>query len=301
MGIVWSILGLVASIYAPVVSYLEEPAGVAVTDNHLVAQAASAILSINSVEVPKQEPTSDEVYIPNEDDDYVARINTQIDASSLDNRDTSQTVDTPPKRELYKVIKVVDGDTLDVSINGKIEGLRLIGINTPETVDPRRPVQCFGVEASNRAKELLEGKLITLEFDDSQGERDKYARLLRYVLLSDGTNFNGLMISEGYAYEYTYNLPYRYQQEFKQAEVRARESKKGLWADGVCGGGLSTSVVGDNACSIKGNISSMGEKIYHMIGCTYYEKTSINEGVGEKWFCSEEEAESAGWRKAKNC
>ena len=136
--------------------------------------------------------------------------------------------------DAYQVVKVIDGDTLVVNINGKAETLRLIGINTPETVDPRKAVECFGKEASSKAKAVLAGRTVRLEADPSHGERDKYNRLLRYVFLADGTNFNKLMISQGFAYEYTYNLPYKYQTEFKLAEKQAREGKKGLWADGVC-------------------------------------------------------------------
>ncbi len=139
-------------------------------------------------------------------------------------------------RKIAKVINVIDGDTLDVEIDGKTERLRLIGIDTPETVDPRKPVQCFGIEASNKAKEVLSNKTVFLESDPTQGERDKYNRLLRYIFLDDGMNFNKLMISEGYAHEYTYNLPYKYQAEFKQAEKEARENERGLWADDACAG-----------------------------------------------------------------
>ena len=137
---------------------------------------------------------------------------------------------------LYPVERVVDGDTLAVEMNGKSVKVRLIGLDTPETVDPRKPVQCFGKEASAKAKELLTGKSIRLEKDASQGEYDKYGRLLAYVYLPDGTLFNKYMIAEGYGHEYTYNLPYKYQKEFKAAEVRARTEKKGLWADGACAG-----------------------------------------------------------------
>ncbi len=136
----------------------------------------------------------------------------------------------------YRVVKVVDGDTLDVNIDGKIERLRLIGIDTPETFDPRKSVQCFGKEASNKAKELLMNQFVTLEADESQGERDKYKRLLRYVFLPDGTNFNFYMISEGFANEYTYNDPYKYQAEFKQAQMDARSANKGLWDPLTCNG-----------------------------------------------------------------
>lgn len=137
---------------------------------------------------------------------------------------------------LYDVIKVVDGDTLSVDINGKIEKLRLIGMDTPETVDPRKPVQCFGKEASNKAKELLDGKRVRLESDPTQDDRDKYDRLLRYVILEDGTNFNEMMIREGYAHEYTYKDPYKYWLDFKNAEKEARTNQRGLWAENTCDG-----------------------------------------------------------------
>jgi len=135
---------------------------------------------------------------------------------------------------LYAIVSVTDGDTFKVSIDGKTEIVRAIGIDTPETVDPRKPVQCFGVEASKRAKSLLTGKRVQLQADPTQGERDKYSRLLRYAWLEDGTFFNLKMIADGYASEFTYNTPYKYQAEFKQAETNARNAKLGLWADNAC-------------------------------------------------------------------
>jgi micrococcal nuclease len=138
---------------------------------------------------------------------------------------------------LYKVQRVIDGDTISVSINGKNETLRLIGMDTPETVDPRKPVQCFGREASAKAKEILTGKMVRLEDDRTQSNRDKYQRLLRYVFLEDGTFFNKLMIEEGYAHEYTYQSnPYKYQAEFMEAEKQARENNRGLWSPDSCDG-----------------------------------------------------------------
>lgn len=213
-----------------------------------------------------------------------------------------------PSPKYYSVSRVIDGDTIDISIDGKVERLRLIGIDTPETVDPRKPVECFGVEASNKAKTLLIGKKVSLESDGSQGELDKYNRLLRYVFLEDGTNINLLMIKEGYAHEYTYNLPYKYQTEFKNAQKQAEANKAGLWSLDACNGDATKSVSTNatetsnaNSCTIKGNISSSKEKIFHMIGCGSYNKTVIDESKGEKWFCSEKEAIDAGWRKALNC
>lgn len=138
-------------------------------------------------------------------------------------------------RKLNKVLKVIDGDTVNVEIDGKSQTIRLIGIDSPETVDPRKPVQCFGKEASNKAKELLTGKNVVMEVDSTQGDKDKYNRLLRYIYLEDGTSVNKYMISEGYAHEYTYQSnPYKYQTEFIEAEQSAREGKKGLWADNAC-------------------------------------------------------------------
>lgn len=137
--------------------------------------------------------------------------------------------------QLYSVVKVIDGDTLQVKIDTVVQTIRLIGVDTPETVDPRKSVQCFGKEASNKAKELLTGKQVSLENDSTQGNTDKYNRLLRYVYLEDGTLVNKYLIHEGYGFEYTYQSnPYNYQLDFKNAQKYAEENKKGLWADGAC-------------------------------------------------------------------
>lgn len=145
---------------------------------------------------------------------------------------TQGTSSNPSASETYIVTKVVDGDTIDALINGKDTRIRFIGIDTPETVDPRRPVQCFGVEASNHVKELLTGKSVTLETDPSVSNQDKYGRLLRYVILPDGSNLNHRLIAEGYAHEYTYkDTPYTYQNLFKSAELAAQQNKLGLWGD----------------------------------------------------------------------
>jgi micrococcal nuclease len=136
----------------------------------------------------------------------------------------------------YSVTKVTDGDTLHVDIDGTDEKVRLIGINTPETVDPRTPVQCFGKEASNRMKDLAEGKSVRLEYDDSQSLRDAYGRLLAYAYLEDGEMLNRKMIAEGYAYEYTYLMPYKYQSEFRELQNLARVSGRGLWSADTCSG-----------------------------------------------------------------
>lgn len=136
--------------------------------------------------------------------------------------------------DFYPVSKVVDGDTIYVLIGGKKQTIRLIGVDTPEMVDPRRPVQCFGKEASAFIKSLLTGKSVRLEVDETQDNKDKYNRLLRYVYLEDGTLVNQELIVHGYGHEYTYEVPYKYQEAFIQAEKTAQLEKKGLWGDKVC-------------------------------------------------------------------
>lgn len=134
----------------------------------------------------------------------------------------------------YLVRRVIDGDTLVVSIDGIDATIRLIGLDTPETVDPRRSVQCYGREASARAKELLTGAEVRIETDPTQGPLDKYGRTLAYVFLPDGTLFNEYMIAQGFGHEYTYAFPYRYQARFRDAQATAKSQKRGLWADGAC-------------------------------------------------------------------
>lgn len=142
---------------------------------------------------------------------------------------------SPVPQGLYRVVKIVDGDTIKVSIDNKIKTIRMIGVDTPETVDPRRKVGCFGREASDFTKKTLSNQNVKLESDVLSGDRDKYQRLLRYVFLADGQNFNQVLIENGYGHEYTYNsTPYKYQNIFKQAEIDARDNSRGLWAPGVC-------------------------------------------------------------------
>lgn len=140
----------------------------------------------------------------------------------------------PQQKTLYDVVKVIDGDTIDVSINGKTERIRLIGVDTPETVDPRKPVQCFGQEASAKMHKLLDGKKVLLESDQSQGDKDKYNRLLRYVFTEENINVAQELISSGFAHEYTYNLSYKYQKGFKEAQQFAEKNALGLWAPDAC-------------------------------------------------------------------
>lgn len=145
------------------------------------------------------------------------------------------TNNTTTIREKAKVYHVTDGDTVKVKINGKNFVVRLIGVDTPETKDPRKTVQCFGREAAAYTKKILLNQTVTLESDRASGNKDKYGRLLRYVFLPDDTNFNRQLIAQGFAHEYTYKSTiYRYQTKFKQAQKNARENKLGLWSENAC-------------------------------------------------------------------
>lgn len=135
------------------------------------------------------------------------------------------------------VDRVVDGDTVKLELDGDYVSVRLIGMNTPETVKPDSPVECFGPESSDYAKETLTGARVTLEFDDSQGMTDQYDRALAYVWreLPDGSLslFNLESIAGGYAFERQYgSTPYAWKDEFVQAQRQAQDADAGLW--GAC-------------------------------------------------------------------
>lgn len=203
--------------------------------------------------------------------------------------------------DLVKVARVIDGDTIELEGGTRV---RYIGIDTPETVDPRKPVQCFGVEASNKNKELVDGALVRLERDIT--DLDTYGRLLRYVWVDD-TFINLELVKQGFAYSYSYPPDVKYQNVFVKAQQEAREAKRGLWNACPLGTPAQTETPvppetgSGGSCVIKGNINSSGEKIYHLPGCGSYEKTKIDEVRGERWFCSEPEALAALWRRAANC
>jgi endonuclease YncB( thermonuclease family) len=136
----------------------------------------------------------------------------------------------------YAITRVVDGDTDKVSIDGRSVTLRLIGIDTPETNNPRKPVQCFGNEASTRAKALLTGRKIWIQYDTSQDHKDRYDRDLVYVWLDGHTMFNQVMVREGFAHEYTYDRAYRYQAQFRTAQRQAKAAGLGFWSRRACSG-----------------------------------------------------------------
>ena len=137
------------------------------------------------------------------------------------------------------VTRVVDGDTIHVNMNGRDETVRLIGVDTPETVKPNSPVEPYGKEASAFTKSQLSGKTVYLEMD--AGERDKYKRLLAYVWLEPPTEvndqeirskmFNAKLLLDGYAQLLTIQPNVKYSDYFTQYQKEARENNRGLWGE----------------------------------------------------------------------
>ncbi|WP_243291687.1 thermonuclease family protein [Bacillus sp. FJAT-47783] len=199
------------------------------------------------------------------------------------------------------IVDVVDGDTMKIIVNGKEETIRLLLIDTPETVHPTKPVQPFGPEASQFAKEMLSNKEVEIELDVN--ERDKYGRLLVYVYIN-GQMFNEMLLENGLArVAYVYPPNTKYVDRFVSIEKKAKQKEIGIWSienyvieDVGFNDDLTesepNSKIGDS-CKIKGNINSDGEKIYHLPTSPWYEKTKP-----EAIFCTEREALDAGFRKA---
>lgn len=134
------------------------------------------------------------------------------------------------------VTHVADGDTFDVKLDSGEKGtVRMLGVDTPETVDPRKPVQCFGIEASNFSKGMLGSARVRLDPDPQADEHDQYGRLLRNVTLEDGTDYNAKLISNGYAYAYlSFPLDPARKKQLKDLETEAKKAGKGLWAPDAC-------------------------------------------------------------------
>lgn len=198
------------------------------------------------------------------------------------------------------VEKVVDGDTLKVSVNGKSETVRLLLVDTPESVHPSKPVQPYAVEASNFVKgQLPEGKKVELELD--AGERDKYRRLLAYVWV-DETMLNERLLEKGYArVAYVFEPNTKYVDRFREIQKKAQEQELNIWSleNYATDKGFEetqtnqgeTVKKGCDSPVIKGNINSKGEKIYHTPQSAQYKVTKP-----EMMFCTEEEAKAAGFR-----
>jgi len=201
------------------------------------------------------------------------------------------------------VERVIDGDTVKVRLkNGQTEDVRFLLIDTPETVNPEKPIQPYGPEASRFTKEALPaGSEVLLERDESKA--DRYGRLLAYVW-ADGKMINQELLRKGLArVAYIYEPDTRYVETFQKIEDEAKGEKLGVWQTNgyATDRGFDTSVMkGTSAEStdcgdIKGNINRQGKKIYHVQGGRSYDEVNP-----EEMFCSEREAKEAGFVRAAN-
>ncbi len=130
------------------------------------------------------------------------------------------------------VTEVVDGDTIKYLESGEEVTVRLIGIDTPELHHPAKPVECFALEAKSYLEKLILGKNIRVSPDPTQDVQDRYGRSLLYIWRDEDDLFINLdLIEKGYAYEYTYDDPYKFQDEFRLAQTNAQNNRVGLWGD----------------------------------------------------------------------
>ena len=131
---------------------------------------------------------------------------------------------------LWRVVRVIDGDTVEVTPcgRGRVIDVRLIGIDTPETVDPTKPVECYGPEASAFTKQWLQDRVVALEYD--KDPIDPYGRSLAYVITESGHRFNTLLVRWGFATVMTVAPNTKHVRAFERAERRAREQNLGLWS-----------------------------------------------------------------------
>lgn len=208
------------------------------------------------------------------------------------------------------VTRVVDGDTLEVMLDGRLERIRLIGVDTPEFYESDKlhrdaartgrdeaTIRALGKRASDFTKSLVHaGDRVQLEYD--QQRRDRYKRLLAFVWLPNGQMLNEVIVCEGYANAYT-RYPFRqdYLERFRACERQAREAGKGLWAEESTPPASAPAVQSNSAQEdeIRGNRRS---KVYHLPRCPSYNQVSPANAV---LFATEAEAIAAGYRKAGNC
>ena len=155
----------------------------------------------------------------------VVEIGSQVKDLTTDNKPTA------PERKVIKGVKVVDGDTLKYQENGQTKEIRLLLVDTPETVHPKLGVQPYGKEASNfTKKEILLAKKVELEYDPADSGTDKYGRELGYVYV-DGKSLQELLLEKGLArYAYHYKDYYVHEDEYMKAEQKAKQKGVKIWS-----------------------------------------------------------------------
>ncbi len=208
---------------------------------------------------------------------------------------------TPPRifNEKVTVLKVLNGETVEVSWKVKdvlewidhVERVRLIGVKALPHEHPQESIPLFADNAYGKLRESLVGQMAHLQIDRSQGDRDAQKRLLRYMWLEETQLLNLILIQYGYVLASTGPTPHQYRLQFQHVQDLARKQKKGLWA--------LAGIEGEQGlCPIKGIIGYGGAKFYVLPEDTeLYSEHAIDQAQGERWFCSESEAQTAGWKR----
>ena len=183
----------------------------------------------------------------------------------------------------YVVSRVIDGDTVELLMEGSRVKVRLIGVDTPETVHPQKPVEFYGKEASTFTRNLLRGEQVFVELGEGSS-RDKYGRLLAYLYRATDSLFvNQEIVRQGYGHAYT-RYPFKYMEQFREYERLARESGRGLWRQALSQTieqlptpDTPESVENENDFDAEGVIvyaTETGSK-YHLFGCRYLSQSKI--------------------------
>ncbi len=206
---------------------------------------------------------------------------------NIENKDVEASTENEENLELkgpYKVERVVDGDTIILNIDGVSERVRLIGVDTPESVHPDADKNVeYGKVASEYTKNALEEKSVMIEMDVQ--ERDKYDRILAYVYLDDEM-FNLKLIQEGHAKILTYPPNVKYVDDFTNAQKIARDEGKGLWD------------YEEGSYIAKGYIGNKNSKKFHELSCSSV-KSMSEDNIVE--FSNREEAIGEGYEPCKKC
>ncbi len=183
--------------------------------------------------------------------------------------------------EKKQVLRIIDGDTFDIEGDVRV---RLAGADAPEY-----PEGCLATQSKQRLTELLTGKTVTLQ----KIGKDNFGRSLAYTY-ADNLFIDKTMVEEGLAYATADNYP-KYASLLETAEETAKSASRSVWSS-------SCQKPPSSNCRIKGNIrQGFKTKIYHMPACYNYEKIVVNEKDGDRWFCSEKEAQAEGFRLSADC
>lgn len=194
--------------------------------------------------------------------------------------------------------RVIDGDTIE--IRGK--RIRLHGIDAPESAQTCSDASGQSYSCGRAATQALAAGIGRAQVSCRARDRDRYGRLVA-VCHVGGADLNAWMVRNGHAMAYR-----RYSPDYVRHENAARAARVGIWQGRFVapwdwrrthGAGNSRTPARREGCAIKGNVSSSGERVYHVPGQSHYGATRISEANGERWFCSEAEARTAGWRRAR--